>query len=155
MLLLDRTTSRFSPVSRSIRSILSVRASHQYSFPSYRPEAPPHLQPRAPSTPTGHSLPTVLSLLLPPPLPLSNLLICRPPVPTLSDPPPSPLRLQECYSGWELDQKTPQLPAPISSYQMRGCYRGIHRGAGHGMRGASPTAQGPSPRPLGHACTHT
>lgn len=34
MLLLDRTTSRFSPVSRSIRSILSVRASHQYSFPS-------------------------------------------------------------------------------------------------------------------------
>lgn len=34
MLLLDRTTSRFSPVSRSILSILSVRASHQYSFPS-------------------------------------------------------------------------------------------------------------------------
>lgn len=34
MLLLDRTTSLFSPVSRSILSILSVRASHQYSFPS-------------------------------------------------------------------------------------------------------------------------
>lgn len=42
MLLLDRTTSRFSPVSRSMRSILSVRASHQYSFPSCQPEHPPH-----------------------------------------------------------------------------------------------------------------
>lgn len=36
MLLLASTTSRPSPVSRSIRSILSVRASHQYSFPSWQ-----------------------------------------------------------------------------------------------------------------------
>lgn len=45
MLLLDSTTSRLSPVSRSMRSILSVRASHQYSFPScrHRPQFTPGL----------------------------------------------------------------------------------------------------------------
>lgn len=114
MLLLDRTTSRFSPVSRSIRSILSVRASHQYSFPSYRPEAPPHLQPQAPPPPPRPVTLTPDSPVfvpLPLPLPLSDLLIGRPPgfppVPTLSDPPPPPLGLHESYSGWGLGQKTP------------------------------------------------
>lgn len=67
MLLLDRTTSRFSPVSRSIRSILSVRASHQYSFPSYRPEAPTSPpMPSAPHQPQGPGPEGVSRSLLPP-----------------------------------------------------------------------------------------